>query len=376
MKSYNVALLPGDGIGPEVTAEAVKIVEAAGDRHGFQIQWVRYPFGAAHYNKTGEILPDSVLAEMGLCDAMMLGAVGDPSVKPGILERGILLKLRFHFDQYINLRPARSYEKIPCPVPLPKGLCIDSVVVRENTEDFYMGIGTTTEKEGADIPFNAERGLYKLSGRLSAKFDPDCPAALQIGALTRPGVERVTRYAFELAKKREEKEVVLASKANAVPFLYGFLDEETKRVAATYPNINLKIQNVDALCYHLARKPTGYGVILCPNLFGDIVSDLLSALTGGLGLGAGGNIGDSLSMFEPVHGSAPDIAGTGKANPLAAILCAAMMLDHLGESAGAKSVQDAVTSYLEKSGAAESPMELGGGASCQTVGDGVVKKIG
>jgi 3-isopropylmalate dehydrogenase len=217
--------------------------------------------------------------------------------------------------------------------------------------------------------------LYKLSGHLSAKFDPDCAAALQVGALTRPGVERVTRYAFELAKERGEKEVVLASKANAVPFLYGFLDEETKRAAAAYPNVALKIQNVDALCYHLTRNPAGYGVILCPNLFGDIVSDLLSALTGGLGLGVGGNIGDSLSMFEPVHGSAPDIAGTGKANPLAAILCAAMMLDHIGESAGAKSVQDAVTSYLEERSAAESPIELGGNASCQMVGDSVAKKI-
>ncbi|MDR1622634.1 MAG: isocitrate/isopropylmalate dehydrogenase family protein [Synergistaceae bacterium] len=375
MKNYKIALLPGDGIGPEVTAEAVKVVDAAGSRHGFQMQWIRYPFGAAHYNKTGEIFPDSVLAEMRLCDAMMLGAVGDPSVKPGILERGILLKLRFHFDQYINLRPACSYESVPCPVPLSKGVRIDSVVVRENTEDFYMGIGMTTQKGGADVPFQAERGLYKLTGHLSAKFVPDCEAALQIGALTRPGVERVTRHAFDLAQKRGEKEVVLASKANAVPFLYGFLDEETKRVAATYPNMALKIQNVDALCYHLARNPAGYGVILCPNLFGDIVSDLLSALTGGLGLGAGGNIGDSLSMFEPVHGSAPDIAGTGKANPLAAILCAAMMLDHIGESAGAKSIQDAVTSYLGESGAAQRPIELGGSASCHTVGDGVAKKI-
>jgi 3-isopropylmalate dehydrogenase len=375
MKSYNIALLPGDGIGPEVTAEAVKAVEAAGGRHGFRVQWIRYPFGAAHYTETGEILPDSVLAEMGQSDAMMLGAIGDPSVPPGILERGILLKLRFHFDQYINLRPARSYESVPCPIPLPKGVRIDSVVVRENTEDFYMGIGTTAPKGDVDVPIEAERGLYKLSGRLSARFDSGCPAALQIGALTRPGVERVTRYAFELAEKRGEKEVVLASKANAVPFLYGFLDEETKRVAATFPEVRLKIQNVDALCYHLARKPAGYGVILCPNLFGDIVSDLLSALTGGLGLGAGGNIGDGLSMFEPVHGSAPDIARTGKANPLAAILCAAMMLDHIGESAGARSVEAGVTSYLEECSAARRPVELGGEASCQAVGDGVAEKI-
>jgi 3-isopropylmalate dehydrogenase len=376
MKHYKIALLPGDGIGPEVTAEAVKVVEAAGARHDFKVEWVTYPFGAGHYNRTGEILPESAVAEMGLCDAMMLGAVGDPSVKPGILERGILLKLRFHFDQYINLRPARSYKNVPCPVPLPEGVRIDSVVVRENTEDFYMGVGAAAEKGGVNVPFEAERGPYKLSGRLSADFDPDCPAALQIGVLTRPGVERVTRYAFELAKKRGEKEVVLASKANAVPFLYGFLDEETRRVAERYKDgIALAIRNVDALCYQLARKPWGQGVILCPNLFGDIVSDLLSALTGGLGLGAGGNIGEKLSMFEPVHGSAPDITGTGKANPLAAILCAAMMLDHIGENAGAKAIDAAATSYLEDSDAPAKPVELGGSALCWAVGDDVAGKI-
>ncbi|MDR1731411.1 MAG: isocitrate/isopropylmalate dehydrogenase family protein [Synergistaceae bacterium] len=375
MKRHKIALLPGDGIGPEVTAEAVKVLDAAGAKHGFALEWVPYPFGAGHYNRTGEILPESVLTEMGQADAMLLGAVGDPSVKPGILERGILLKLRFHFDQYINLRPARSFAGVPCPVPLVEGTRIDSVVVRENTEDFYMGIGTTTQDGGIDVPFEAERGLYKLSGKLSAKFAPDCPAALQIGALTRPGIERVTRYAFDLAKKRGEKEVVLASKANAVPALYGFLDEETRRVAKEYPDIALKIQNVDALCYQAARTPTRYGVVLCPNLFGDIVSDLMSSLTGGLGLGAGGNIGDSLSMFEPVHGSAPDIAGTGKANPLAAILCAAMMLDHIGEQEGARSIEAAVTACLGEGSAATRPVELGGQALCKTVGDAVAKKI-
>jgi 3-isopropylmalate dehydrogenase len=375
MKLHKIALLPGDGIGPEVTAEAVKVVTAAGAKHGFGVEWVTYPFGAAHYARTGETLPDSALAEMEQTDAMMLGAVGDPSVKPGILERGILLRLRFYFDQYINLRPARSYAGAPCPVPMREGARIDSVVVRENTEDFYMGVGATTSGGGLDVPFEAERGLYRLSGRLSAKFDPDCAAALQIGAITRPGVERVTRYAFETAKKRGEKEVILASKANAVPFLYGFLDEETRRAAREYPDMTLKIQNVDALCYHMVRNPTNFGVILCPNLFGDIVSDLLSGLTGGLGLGAGGNIGDRLSMFEPVHGSAPDIAGTGKANPLAAILCAAMMLDHIGEGEAARSIEAAAASRLGESDPAARPIELGGAASCRTVGDGVAEKV-
>ncbi|GHS93443.1 3-isopropylmalate dehydrogenase [Synergistales bacterium] len=374
MKNYSIALLPGDGIGSEVSAEAVKVVEAAGKCHGFKIEWVEYPFGAAHYNKTGEILPASALDEMGKCDAMLLGAVGDPSVKPGVLERGILLTLRFHFDQYINLRPARSFESVPCPVSLKDGVTIDSVVVRENTEDFYMGIGAVSEDGSFNKPFEAKRGLYNLLGNLEADFGDRFPAALQIGALTRPGIERVTRYAFDLAKKRGENKVTLASKANAVPFLYGFLDDETKRIAKEYPNIELKIQNVDAMCYQLARTPAAYGVILCPNLFGDIVSDLLSALTGGLGLGAGGNIGDKLSMFEPVHGSAPDIAGTGKANPIAAILCAAMMLDHIGESAGAKAVEAAVSSYLAGD-ASEKPIELGGNANAQTVGDSVARYI-
>ena len=371
MKSYKIALLPGDGIGPEVIREACKAVDAAGAKHGFKAEWVNFPFGAAHYEKTNETLPDSALAEIAHCDAMLLGAVGAPSVKPGIVERGILLKLRFHFDQYVNLRPARSYKNVSCPVTLPSGSGINSVVVRENTEDFYMGIGTVSKGEKIDVPFEAGRGLYKLTGRLAADFSPSCAAALQIGALTRPGIERITRYAFELAKKRGEKELVLASKANAVPSLYGFLDDETRRVAGDYPGIKLKIQNVDALCYSLARKPWDYGVILCPNLFGDIVSDLLSGLTGGLGLAPGGNIGNKLSMFEPVHGSAPDIAGTGKANPLAAILCAAMMLDHIGESPGAQAIEKAVGSYLERGG--KKPVELGGDSLCPQVGDAVTE---
>ena len=376
MKRYKIAVLPGDGIGPEVAAEAKKVVDAAGARHGFKIEWVSFPFGAAHYKKTDEILPDSTLDEMEQCDAMMLGAVGDPSVKPGILERGILLKLRFYFDQYVNLRPARSYNGAPCPVGLPNRTRIDSVVVRENTEDFYMGVGSISQKGAVDSDFEVMRGLYKLKGHFCSKSDPSCAMALQIGALSQPGIERVTRYAFELAKRRGEKEVLLASKANAVPDLYGFLDEETKRVAESeYPEMELKIQNVDALCYHMVRNPAGRGVILCPNLFGDIVSDLLSGLTGGLGLGAGGNIGDRLSMFEPVHGSAPDIAGTGKANPLAAILSAAMMLDHIGESEGAKAIEDAVTRYLEEALESSRPIELGGQSSCLVVGDEVAIRI-
>lgn len=377
MRKHSIAVLPGDGIGPEVTGEAQKVVEAAGGRHGFEVEWVPFPFGAGYWKKHGETLPDSALEEMAQCKALLLGAVGDPSVKPGVLERGILLRLRFHFDQYINLRPARSYPGIELPVRLPEGKRIDSVVVRENTEDFYMGVGMTSASGEVEEAFEVRRELYTLSGRVLARTEPDEPLALQMGALTRRGVERVTRYAFELARKRGENTVTLSSKANAVPFLYGFLDEETKRVAAAeYPDMTLKVQNVDAMCYTLVCRPSDAGVILCPNLFGDIVSDLQAALIGGLGLAAGGNIGDGLSMFEPVHGTAPDIAGTGKANPLGAILSAALMLEHIGEAEGAGSIQDAIETYLERAPIVDRPLELGGGAVCSKVGDSVVRNIG
>ena len=375
MRKHSIAVLPGDGIGPEVTAEAQRAVEAAGSRCGFEVEWVPFPFGAAYWKKHNEVLPDSALGEMAKCRAMLFGAVGDPSVKPGILERGIVLKLRFHFDQYINLRPARSYLGKSSPVRLKDGERINSVVVRENTEDFYMGIGAVSQSGGFNEAFGAERGLYKLDGSWSAKVTPDDAMALQIGALTRRGIERVTRYAFNMAKKRGENTVIMASKANAVPHLYGFLDEETRRVAAEFPGITLKIQNVDALCYNLVRFPCAAGVILCPNLFGDIVSDLQAALIGGMGLAAGGNIGDGLSMFEPVHGSAPDIVGTGKANPLGAILSAALMLDHIGEKEGASIIEKAVEFYLEKTPLNGHPLELGGSALCQGVGTALVENI-
>lgn len=239
-----------------------------------------------------------------------------------------------------------------------------------------MGLGAVSEEGKVDAPFACERGLYSLSGRLKAGLSYGDAMALQVGALTRRGIERVTRYAFNLARKRGEEAVILASKANAVPQLYGFLDEETKRVAgAEFPDMTLRIQNVDALCYNLARRPADAGVVLCPNLFGDIVSDLQAALIGGLGLAAGGNIGDGLSMFEPVHGSAPDIAGTGKANPLGAILCAALLLDHIGEAHGAQVLNQAVEAYLERASIVEKPVEMGGEALCSQVGEGVIRCI-
>lgn len=375
MAQYKIAYLPGDGIGPEVSDEARKLLEKAGSIYGFSFKWVEFPFGATHYLKTGELLSDAALSEMAQCNAMLLGAVGDPKVKPGILEQGILLALRFHFDQYINLRPAIGFPNVPLPISLPAGEKFDCLVVRENTEDFYMGIGGRGKKNFT-VPMSAERGLYNFKAELKVDLDQDVEMAIQLGAVSRPGIERVTRFAFEQAKKRGENKVVLVTKSNAVPQIYGFMDEVTKEVAAKeYPGMELSIVNVDALCYYLARKPQGWGVMLCPNLFGDIVSDLLAGLAGGLGVAAAGNIGDGLSMFEPVHGSAPDIAGTGKANPIAAILSASMMLKHIGEDKAGIAVEQAVKDYLAGATAPTMPFEFGGSASCSAVGDMVAAKL-
>lgn len=375
MARYTIAWVPGDGIGPEVTGEAKKVLSRAGEKFGFSMEWRQFPYGAKHYLATGEILPESAFGEMQKCDAMLLGAIGDPAVKPGVLEHGILLAMRFRFDQYINLRPALSLPKVPTPVPLG-GRRIDSVVVRENTEDLYMGIGGTTENGKMTLPVDVKRGSYALTGELGMQTEPGFPYAAQIAVNTRPAVERITRYACNLAKKRGEDIVTVVSKSNAVSALYGFFEETAKKVMEReYPELKYAMVNVDALCYHLVRDPAGYGVLLCPNLFGDIISDLQAGLAGGLGTAAGGNIGDGLSMFEPVHGSAPDIAGTGRANPIAAILSGALMLRHLGEAEAADAVDGAVTSFLENAAGGGLPHEFGGSADFSEVGDAVTAKI-
>lgn len=375
MKKYTIAVVAGDGIGPEVTGEARKVLDRAAEKYGFGFEWREFPYGAAHYLATGETLPEDAVREMEKCDAMLLGAIGDPSVKPGILEHGILLALRFRCDQYINLRPALSFPRVPTPVPLA-GKRIDSVVVRENTEDLYMGIGGVTENGALTLPVAVERGSYVLSGELRLKTEPACPFAAQIAVNSRPAVERITRYACALAKKRGEDRVTVVSKSNAVSALYGFFEEVAKDVMAReYPELKYEMLNVDALCYLLARDPAGYGVLLCPNLFGDIISDLQAGLAGGLGTAAAGNIGGGLSMFEPVHGSAPDIAGTGRANPIAAILSGGLMLQHLGEAQAASAVNAAVAAFLEEAEKDELPCEFGGCASFSQVGDSVAAKI-
>lgn len=375
MKSYKIAVIPGDGIGPEVIGETIKVIDKAGKKFGLAFEWNEYPYGGAHYLATGEIMPEHAVEEMAKCDAMLLGAIGDPRVKPGIMEQGILLALRFRFDQYVNLRPAFSLPRVKTPVDL-KGAKMDSVVVRENTEDLYMCIGGTTESGELELPVDISRGKYELTGSIKLKTDPCYPFAAQAAINSKPGVERITRYAAKLAKKRGEDTVTVVSKSNAVSALYGFFEEVAKKVMADeYPELKYAMVNVDALCYHLVRNPSAYGVLLCPNLFGDIVSDLQAGLAGGLGTAAGGNIGEGLSMFEPVHGSAPDIAGSGRANPVAAILSGAMMLEHLGETEASKKINKAVSDFLENAADEDLPFEFGGASNFEQVGENIRKYI-
>jgi 3-isopropylmalate dehydrogenase len=373
-KNYMVARIPGDGIGPEVIGETSRVLEAAGGKYGFSLTWADYPFGADHYLKTGEILPSSAVEEMGSMDALLLGAVGDPRVKPGILERGILLTIRFHFDQYVNLRPAKSYPRVPLPVVSKGGKGLDTLVVRENTEDFYIGIGSRTEKGTAEFSLDTKRGLYTLEGNLRGSFSGGVEGAFQLGVASEPAIRRVVAYGCRAAKGRGEDKITLASKSNALPQIYGFWEDIAKDEAARH-GMGLGIVNVDAMCYHLVRTPDLYGVVVAPNMFGDIVSDLLAGLAGGLGVAAGADIGDGLSMFEPIHGSAPDIAGTGKANPIAAILTGALLLEHIGERTAAKAVEDSLTAFLAEAAPGDLPVEFGGQGTTRAVGEAILERI-
>jgi 3-isopropylmalate dehydrogenase len=327
VRSYAVAHLPGDGIGPEVTAVARELVDQSGKQHGFTVDWQDCPLGSEHYLKTGEVLPDKVLQDLRKTDAVLLGAVGSPAVPPGVLERGLLLKLRFELDLYINLRPAKLR-------PGVKSLHGDSaslnaVVVRENTEGLYAGAGGIVHR-GTAFETATEESLN-----------------------TRAGVERCVRYAASLASKRGGT-LTLVHKTNVLTNA-GSLWMRVAQQVASETGVKLDYAHVDAACLYMVSDPGRFDVIVTDNLFGDIITDLAAALTGGLGLSASGNLNPDKtgpSIFEPVHGSAPDIVGTGKANPAGAVLSASLMLDHLGETAAAKDLDGAVDAVLAAGGAA------------------------
>jgi 3-isopropylmalate dehydrogenase len=320
---YAVATVPGDGVGPEVTAVARRCVDAVAGRRGFGVGWRPFPLGARHYHETGEVLPDAALAELRTADAVLLGAVGDPSVPPGVLERGLLLRLRAELDLYINLRPSRLWPGVGSAVAGLKPGDLDFVIVRENTEGLYAGAGGTVHR-GTAMESATEESLN-----------------------TRGGVERCIRYAASLAARRSGR-LTLVHKTNVLTHA-GDLWARTARDVAAETGVTLDYAHVDAACLHMVADPARFDVIVTDNLFGDILSDLGAALSGGLGVAPSGNLNPDRtgpSVFEPVHGSAPDIAGQDKASPAGAVLSAALMLDHLGQAQAATDLESAVEAVL------------------------------
>ncbi len=371
---YNIALIPGDGIGAEIIREGRKVIEAASYKFGIEIKWNEYPFGAEHYLKTGELLPDSSLKEIEDMDAIYLGAVGDPRVKPGILEKEILLKARFYFDQYINLRPIRLYKGVPCPLKDKNPEDINFYVVRENTEDFYVGIGGRFKTKTHQDNLEVLRKLYKTKIKVGFNLEQEEEIAYQIGLISKSGTQRVMKFAFELAKKKDMKRVTSVDKANVLTNIYGLWRDVFKEISTQYPDIETEFTFVDAITMWFVRKPEWFKIVVTPNMFGDIITDLGAMIQGGLGIAAGGNINpEGISMFEPIHGSAPKYKDKSIANPTATILAGAMMLDCLGESKVAKAIEDAVEKVLSE-GKVRS-RDLGGDSSTVEVGDEVVRKL-
>jgi tartrate dehydrogenase/decarboxylase/D-malate dehydrogenase len=319
-------VIPGDGIGNEVIPAAIDVVDAAAASGGFRVAWTTFPWGSSHYLEHGCMMPADGLDRLRPFDAILFGAVGDPRLQDNITLNGLLLPIRRGFDQYACVRPARLYPGVRCPLVGKSPGDIDFVVVRENTEGEYAQVGGV---------------LY-----------PEGPAgvAIQSAVFTRHGTERVMRFAFDLARRRAGKRLVTSvTKSNAQGYSMTFWDHVFADVAREYPDIRTESLLVDAACMDLVRRPETFDVMVASNLFGDILTDLSAAITGSLGLAPSANLNPTRqfpSMFEPVHGSAPDIAGRGVANPLAAILCAAMMLDFLGEPSAAAAIEGAVVDAL------------------------------
>ncbi len=371
-RGYKIAVFGGDGIGPEVIREGKKVLEAVSEHENFELRWIDYPNGGEYYLRTGELLSEETLKELEQCDAIYFGSIGDPRVEPGILERGILLTLRFFFDQYVNLRPVKLLEGVPSPLAHHEH-DIDFTVVRENTEDFYVSIGGRVKGNKSSKELELVRNLYNIKFKLDIESDAD-ELAYQIGVITREGCERVMRFAFELARKTGKKRVTSVDKANVLTEGYGFWREVFNEVAREYPDIETEFNYVDAMCMWLVKNPEWYKVVVAPNMFGDIITDLGAMIQGGLGLAPGANINpDGVSMFEPIHGSAPKYSGKGVSNPIAAIWAGAMLLENIGESRASEIVLHAIEAVL-RDGKVRT-YDLGGKSKTGEVGDAIVSAI-
>ena len=346
---YKIAVVPGDGTGPEVVAEGLKVLRAASEKYGFHYELIHYDLGGERYLKTGETLPDSVLGELGKMDTIYLGAIGHPGVKPGILEKNILLRIRFELDQYINLRPVKLYLGVDTPLKDKGPEDIDFVVVRENTEGAYTGAG----------------GIFKR--------DTLDEVAIQEAIHTRKGVERCIRFAFDLCRKRnQKKKLTLCGKTNVLTYAFDLWERVFYGVAKEFKGIETDYAHIDATCMWMVKNPEWFDVIVTDNMFGDIITDLGAMIQGGMGIAAGGNINpEGISMFEPIGGSAPKYTGMGVVSPLAAIAACQMMLDHLGEEKAAKGIEEAIMKVVEKDVKSLAAGKMG--YTTSQVGDLVVK---
>jgi 3-isopropylmalate dehydrogenase len=350
-KTYKIAVLPGDGTGPEVVTEGLKVLNAAAQKYDFKMDLTHFDFGGERYKRTGETLPDSAIAELKKFDAIFLGAIGHPDVKPGILEKGILLNLRFALDQYINLRPVKLYQGVETPLKDKGPAEIDFVVVRENSEGLYVGAGGTLKKGTPD------------------------EVAIQESINTRKGVERCLRYAFDYCQKRnQEKKLTLCGKTNVLTFAFDLWERAFYEVAKEYTDIKTDYAHVDATCMWMVKNPEWFDVIVTDNMFGDIITDLGAMIQGGMGIAAGGNINPSgVSMFEPIGGSAPKYTGQNVINPMAAIMAGQMMLEILGEAKAAQAVEKAAMTVVSEKLKSMSAGKMG--YSTTQVGDLVAERV-
>jgi len=362
---YRIAVIAGDGVGPEVIREGAKVLEAVKERtEGLDYQFTYFPWGSEYYLKNGRMMAEDGLEELKKFDAIYLGAIGDPRVPDHITLRELLLKIRFSFDQYVNLRPARLLDGVPFPLKDKTSQDIDFVVMRENTEGFYTGIGGRYRKG------SPEHSRY---ARLSKVFADSEEIVSQEGIFSQIGVERVMKYSFELARKRK-KHLTCCTKSNALNYSMVYWDEIFWKVSHEYPEVKTDFAFVDAICMWFVKNPEFFDVIVAPNLFGDIITDLGAMIQGGMGLAPGGNINpDRISMFEPIHGSAPKYRGKNVVNPIASIWSAQMMLEELGEAEAARRIMKAIEKVLKESKVRT--RDLGGSSTISEVGDAIAEKI-
>ena len=372
MNKYVIPVIAGDGIGPEVIAEGIKVIDAAAQAHDFRVEWKLLPYGADHYLRTGELLSPKALEELASYPAIYFGACGDERVPPGTLEKGLVIAIRNYCDQYVNLRPVKLLRGIKGPLRDKTADQIDFVVVRENTEDFYIAAGARAAQGESSATLEVKRILYRLRFRIEVDSDAD-EIAYQLGLLSRAGSERVLRYAFELARSRRRR-LAVVDKANVLTEIYSFWREMVHRVAPDYPDVKVDFFLIDAVCMWFINAPEIFDVVVSPNMFGDIITEVGAAIQGGLGISPGANINPrGTSMFEPIHGSAPPFKGLNKANPIATIWAGALMLDFLGENAAFASVMEAIQQNLIDGRVRTA--DIGGTSSTSQVGDDIANRV-